>query len=79
MDVKLSREQTEQLVNKLKRYFEDELRQDIGGFEAEFLIDFLGKELGAHYYNKGLQDAQAAASGKFSELTDVLFELEQVI
>ncbi|WP_119396550.1 DUF2164 domain-containing protein [Salinibius halmophilus] len=79
IDVDLSREQKEQLVAKLKRYFEDELDQDIGGFEAEFLLDFIGKELGAFYYNKGVSDAQLAVASKYSELTDLFFELEQTL
>ncbi|MBQ24276.1 MAG: hypothetical protein CL546_04995 [Alcanivorax sp.] len=32
---------------------EPPLQQDIGGFEAEFLIDFFAKELGPHFYNLG--------------------------
>lgn len=79
MKVELSPDQKEQLVAKLKKYFEDELDQDIGGFEAEFLLDFIGKELGPLYYNKGLEDAQSALQSKMSELTDVFFELEQVV
>ena len=79
MDVELNQDQKEQLVAKLKRYFDDELGQDIGGFEAEFLLDFIGKELGVHYYNKGLQDAQSALTSKMSELTDLFYELEQVV
>lgn len=79
MDVSINAEQKAQLVSKLKRYFEDELDQDIGGFEAEFLLDFIGKELGIHYYNKGIEDAQSAVAQKHSELTDLFFELEQVV
>lgn len=79
MKVELSPDQKEQLVAKLKKYFEAELDQDIGGFEAEFLLDFIGKELGIHYYNKGIEDAQSAVASKYSELTDLFFELEQVV
>jgi len=39
-EIKIPKEAIEQIVLKLKAYFNDELSQDIGGFEAEFLIDF---------------------------------------
>lgn len=44
-----SKEELEQVVSKVKRYFNDELDQDIGSFGAEFLIDFLAEEIGSHF------------------------------
>ncbi|EGG94160.1 hypothetical protein IMCC1989_243 [gamma proteobacterium IMCC1989] len=46
-DIKFSKEEKERIVNKVKIYFDNELEQDIGGFEAEFLIDFFSKEIGS--------------------------------
>ncbi|MDC9575654.1 DUF2164 domain-containing protein [Pseudoalteromonas sp. GABNS16A] len=51
-DITFSPDQKARMVSKIKAYFEDELGQDIGGFEAEFLIDFFATELGAHFYNR---------------------------
>ncbi|MFT5634616.1 MAG: hypothetical protein ACI89T_000042, partial [Cognaticolwellia sp.] len=45
------------LIDKLQRYFHKELEQELGQFDADFLLDFFTKELGAHYYNRGLYDA----------------------
>jgi len=45
-DITFTPDQKARMVSKIKAYFEDELQQDIGGFEAEFLIDFFAKELG---------------------------------
>lgn len=67
----------EVLVEKVKLYFRDKLDQEIGGFDAEFLIDFFGEELGAHFYNRGLRDAQALFAGKLEELSDSIYELEK--
>ena len=66
-----------QIVLKVKRYFEQELQQEIGGFEAEFLIDFFADEVGAYFYNRGLYDAQALFSQKVDELSDSIYELER--
>jgi len=58
MQIEFTKQEKELLVQKLKHYFTNELDQDIGQFDAEFLLDFFGKELGVYYYNRGLIDAQ---------------------
>ena len=47
-DITFSREQTSQMVHKLQKYLQAELDVEIGDFDAEFLLDFFAKELGAH-------------------------------
>ncbi|GAA6132102.1 DUF2164 domain-containing protein [Halopseudomonas sabulinigri] len=76
-DIEFSREQKERMVGKIKAYFQDELQQDIGGFEAEFLIDFFAKELGPSFYNRGIFDAQQVFNEKLEEAGYVIQELEQ--
>jgi uncharacterized protein (DUF2164 family) len=77
MDIEFSREQTDNMVARIKRYFEDELHQDIGSFDAEFLIQFFSKELGGTFYNRGLQDAHRCLQEKILEADYVIQELEQ--
>lgn len=76
-EIKFSRAEKEEIVNKVKLYFREELDQDIGGFDAEFLIDFFAGEVGAYFYNRGLYDAQAVLAGKLEELGDSILELEK--
>lgn len=75
--VKFSDAEKEQIVSKVKGYFREELDQDIGSFEAEFLIDFFTRELGGHFYNRGLYDAQTILAAKLEELGDSILELEK--
>ncbi|MCF5942772.1 DUF2164 domain-containing protein, partial [Xanthomonas perforans] len=35
-------------------YFTEELKQQIGRFDAEFLLDFFTEEVGAYFYNRGI-------------------------
>lgn len=65
------------LVRKLQFYFQEELRQQIGQFDAEFLLDFISGELGTYYYNRGLYDAQAALAAKLEDVQDAIFQLER--
>lgn len=72
----LSKEDKVTLVNKLQAYFEQELDQELGDFDAEFLLDFFAKELGNYYYNQGLHDAQALINNKVELLMESVYELE---
>ncbi len=75
--IKFSKEEKAAMVRKLQLYFSEELRQQIGQFDAEFLIDFISEELGAYYYNRGLQDAQTVLAAKLEDIQDALFQLTQ--
>jgi uncharacterized protein (DUF2164 family) len=72
--ITLSSDQKNHLINQLQQYFEAELAQDLGQFEAEFLIDFLAENFGVHYYNKGLEDAQTIVSSQAEELIEIIDE-----
>jgi len=78
-EIKLSKEEKERIVQKIKKYFADELDQEIGGFDAEFLIDFFAKEIGPYVYNQGLHDAQTLFTEKADEIGYLIQELEKPI
>lgn len=74
--IDFSPKEKEVLVDKLKHYFENELSQDIGQFDAEFLLEFFSKEIGVYHYNKGLKDAQDIFKSRVESVTDAIYELE---
>ena len=76
-DITFSKDEKALIVRKLQLYFSEELKQQIGQFDAEFLLDFISKELGAYYYNRGLYDAQAALNAKLEDVQDAIYQLEQ--
>ena len=76
-EIKLSKDEMDRIVSKVKKHFTYELDKEIGGFEAEFLIDFFAKEIGPHFYNKGLYDANSAFTEKAEELSYLVQELEK--
>ena len=78
-EIKFNKDEKAVLVQKLQLYFSDELDQKIGQFDAEFLIDFIGEEMGAYFYNRGVQDAQQALSRKIDEISDALYDLEKPV
>lgn len=76
-EIAFSTDQKESIIHKIKTYFADELQQDIGGFEAEFLLDFFASEIGPYFYNRGLFDAQQVFNEKMEDLGYLLQELEK--
>jgi uncharacterized protein (DUF2164 family) len=72
-----TQDEKEQLVYKIKHYFQKELDEEIGQFDAEFLLDFFGKEIGSYYYNRGLQDAQIAVESQLETLKELLYSMEK--
>tara|TARA_R100001377_G_scaffold32599_1_gene17768 strand:+ start:1453 stop:1710 length:258 start_codon:yes stop_codon:yes gene_type:complete len=72
--IKFSSTETELLVTKIQNYFSEELDQDLGQFDAEFLLDFFSKEVGAHFYNRGLSDAQTVIAAKLENVSEMVQE-----
>ncbi len=75
--IKFSKEEEKILVGKLQGFFDDELEQEIGHFSAGFLLDFISKEMGSYYYNRGLYDAQAILEARLDGVKDAIFDLEK--
>jgi uncharacterized protein (DUF2164 family) len=72
--IKFTDDEKADLTSKIQGYFSRELEQDIGQFDAEFLLDFFSDEIGGHYYNRGLSDAQIVISGKLENIADIVNE-----
>ena len=77
--IEFTKEELESMVNKLQTYFGDELDQEIGQFDAEFLLDFFSKGIGAYYYNKGLQDARAIFESKIESIDEEIYSIEKAL
>jgi len=77
--IKFSKEEKDILVEKFKVYFESELDQEIGQFDAEFLIDFVSENLGGYYYNRGLSDAKVAIRSKLDDVETEIESLEKPV
>lgn len=75
--VEFSKEEKVVITQKLQRYLADELALDIGAFDAEFLLDFLSKEVGCYFYNRGLYDAQTVLNTQVEGLSDAIIALEK--
>ncbi|GGO87552.1 hypothetical protein GCM10011348_41010 [Marinobacterium nitratireducens] len=75
--IEFSREEKALIVRRIQLYFREELEQDIGQFDAEFLLDFFAEELGAYFYNRGLYDAQAVLEKRLDSIAEAIGEIEK--
>lgn len=76
-EIKLDDSIKTEVVAKLQKYFEDELQQEIGSFDAEFLLDFFSKAVGGYYYNQGLADALTSFETKMEDVGESIYQLEK--
>lgn len=75
--IEFSKEEKQIVVRKIQLYFKEELDQEIGQFDAEFLLGFFAEEVGAYFYNRGLYDAQAILSQRLDSVAEAIYELEK--
>jgi len=72
-----SREEIAALTPKLQAWFRDEYEMELGGLDAEMLIDFLARELGPAFYNRALYDAQAVLTRRLDDIGEAILSLER--
>jgi uncharacterized protein (DUF2164 family) len=76
MAIKLSPEAAKQLQASIKRYFSENLEQDVGDLKAGMLLDYCLREIGPTIYNQAIVDAQAYFQGRVTDLDGVCYERE---
>ena len=75
--IEFSSEEKEVICRKIQLYFQEELDQEIGQFDAGFLLDFFAEEMGAYFYNRGLYDAQAILENQLANIGEAIYEIEK--
>lgn len=76
-DIKFTADEKAVIVRRIQLYFTEELKQDIGRFDAEFLLEFFAGEVGSYFYNRGLYDAQAILASRLDDLSEAICQLER--
>jgi len=77
--IKFSKEEKDLLIPKIKMYLKEELETDIGNFDAEFILDFFSDEVGAYFYNRGIQDALDMLDKRMEEIKESIYVLEKPV
>lgn len=75
--IDLTREARAAAATRLQAWLKDELDQEVGGLQAEMLLDELAAELGPLFYNRGVADARAVVAARAEDLDEALYGLER--
>ena len=79
MNLKIPKEQKTQIVAMVQQYFRDERSEEIGDLAAEFLIDFMIKQMGPFIYNQAVEDVQAVLNQKMAVLEEDVYALKMPV
>jgi len=75
--MKLSAEDKARIIPRLQDYCHQELDQDLGAFEAEFLLDFVISEIADPVYNTALAEVIGSLDMQLDAIKDNLYALEK--
>jgi uncharacterized protein (DUF2164 family) len=68
MTIAVSDDVRRQAIASLKRYFEEELDQDVGDLKAGLFLEFILKEIAPSIYNGAIVDAQTYLRDRVADL-----------
>ena len=75
--IEFSKDERAAATGKLRDYFARELDQELAQLPSEMLLDFIGKEIGGVFYNRGVHDAQQLVQQKAEDIVEALYGLER--
>jgi uncharacterized protein (DUF2164 family) len=76
-EITFTREERDIICGKIQLYLREELDQEVGQFEAGFLLDFFAEEIGPYFYNRGLYDARAILESRLENIAEAIYEIEK--
>ena len=76
MAMELESDTRKRMIASIRRYFEQEMDEEIGDLRAGFLLDYFLAEIAPTVYNRAIGDAQAWMLGRVEDLESSLYEPE---
>jgi uncharacterized protein (DUF2164 family) len=76
MAIKIPEETRRTLIASIRRYFAEEMDEEIGDLKASLLLDFVLREVGPTVYNRAIADAQARMQERVVDLDGICYEPE---
>jgi len=74
--IKLPKETEQRLIASIKRYFVENMDEEVGELKASLLLDFCLEEIAPCAYNQAIADAQAYMQDKLADIDNACFALE---
>jgi uncharacterized protein (DUF2164 family) len=74
--IKLDSETEARALASIKRFFDDEMDDDIGDLKARLVLEFCLEEIGPSVYNKAVSDAQSFVQERVTDIDASCYEPE---
>lgn len=74
MNIELNKQETEDAVYSLKKFFASELEIELADLRAKQLLAYFLKEFGPLAYNKGVKDAEDFLRARLEDMSGACFE-----
>jgi len=68
INISLPDDVAKQSIESIKRYFSENLDQEVGDLKASLLLDFILKEIAPSVYNSAIADAQTYLRDRVADL-----------
>ncbi|HEU4786727.1 MAG TPA: DUF2164 domain-containing protein [Gemmatimonadaceae bacterium] len=68
MPITLSKDDAARAIASIRRYFAEEIEQELGELPARLLLDFILREIGPSVYNAAIADAQVFLRDRVADL-----------
>ena len=76
MSIKLTKDSENYLLGSIKRFFAENMDDEIGDLKAARVLEFCVKEIGPSIYNQAIADAQSYIAEKAADLGGARYEAE---
>jgi uncharacterized protein (DUF2164 family) len=73
----LTKDEMQEAGARLQAYLRDEMEIEVGRLPAEILVEFINRDIGRLFYNRGLRDAETVVRQKVEDVADALYGLER--
>ena len=73
--INISRKNKDKIAQDIQEWFRENLDQEIGNLDAEFLLDYFTENFGGFYYNQALSDVHSLIAEKTEPLADRIYDL----
>lgn len=77
MRIRLSDERRQRMLSGIRQLFAEEFDRELSDFQADRLLDFFVRHLGAPVYNQAIQDARSFFQAKLEDLEGEIYEPEE--
>ena len=76
MPVELTPDQRREALASIRRFFQEELDQDIGDLKAALVLDYVLREIGPSVHNAAVEKAQTYMRDRLADLGALASEVE---